>query len=132
MENTTKKLQLIFGDVNLGVKGDHFHYIFSYQKNGLESLFVNGREWLYREPKVAFWRATTDNDRGYQFSTDSAVWLGADLFPKCIDKTIKVDHEVIAFPDAPTNNQYSHLEMANTVESRIHSKRIRFLLRLFM
>ena len=116
MENTTKKLQLIFGDVNLGVKGDHFHYIFSYQKNGLESLFVNGWEWLYREPKVAFWRATTDNDRGYQFSTDSAVWLGADLFPKCIDKTIKVNHEVIAFPDAPTNNQYSHLEMANTVE----------------
>ena len=54
MENTTKKLQLIFGDVNLGVKGDHFHYIFSYQKNGLESLFVNGREWLYREPKLPF------------------------------------------------------------------------------
>ena len=116
MENTNKKLQLIFGDVNLGVKGNHFHYLFSYQKYGIESLLVNGREWLYREPKVAFWRATTDNDRGYQFSTDSAIWLGADLFPKCIDIKIKVEDEIIDFPNAPTNNQYRHLERTNTVE----------------
>ena len=117
MENTVNKLQLIFGDVNLGVKGEQFHYLFSYQKNGLESLKIKGHEWLYREPRTAFWRATTDNDRGNQFSQKSAVWLGADLFPKCIGKEILVDHQLIPFPSAPHNNQYGY-EEAQNVEVR--------------
>jgi Beta galactosidase small chain. len=117
MKNTASKLQLIFGDVNLGVKGEQFHYLFSYQKNGLESLKVKGHEWLYREPRTAFWRATTDNDRGNQFSQKSAVWLGADLFPKCIGKEIIVDGQLIDFPSAPNNNQYGE-EFAETVSIR--------------
>lgn len=116
MKNTQNKLDLIFGDVNLGVKGADFHCIFSYQRNGIESLVVGGKEWLYREPQTAFWRATTDNDRGYQFSKESAVWLGADLFPKCIDRIIKIDGKKIAFPKAPENNQYSNQETAENVE----------------
>ena len=32
MENMKNKLQLIFGDWSLGVKGENFHYIFSYNR----------------------------------------------------------------------------------------------------
>ena len=116
MENMNNQLKIVFGDVTLGVSGNNFRYLFSYQKNGLESLVVNNKEWLYREPRTAFWRATTDNDRGYNFSTDSAVWLGADLFPKCVDKQIKIDGTLIEFPTAPNNNQYSDQEYAKQVE----------------
>ena len=67
MENTAEKLQIIFGDATLGVKGEDFRYIFSYATGGLESLHVGGKEWLYRTPKPTFWRAVTDNDRGNGF-----------------------------------------------------------------
>lgn len=116
MKNTQNKLQVIYGDVNLGVKGDDFHCLFSYQKNGLESLVINQKEWMYREPQIAFWRATTDNDRGYNFSKNSSVWLGADLFPICINKKIKIDNQCIPFPKSPENNAYSNNEVANQVE----------------
>ena len=44
MENTAEKLQIIFGDATLGVKGEDFRYIFSYATGGLESLHVGGKE----------------------------------------------------------------------------------------
>ena len=42
MENMKNKLQLIFGDWSLGVKGENFHYIFSYKTGGLESFYARG------------------------------------------------------------------------------------------
>ena len=44
----TNKLRVIYGDATLGLSGDGFHYIFSYERGGLESLKLNGKEWLYR------------------------------------------------------------------------------------
>ncbi len=61
------KLGIVYGDVTLGVHGEDFHLIFSYQTGGLESMVKHGKEWLYRTPKPTFWRATTDNDRGNGF-----------------------------------------------------------------
>ncbi|MBE8863553.1 beta-galactosidase small subunit, partial [Enterococcus faecium] len=49
MENTATKLRVIYGDCTLGLKGQGFHYIFSYTRGGMESLNKNGKEWLYRE-----------------------------------------------------------------------------------
>lgn len=56
MEHTNKKLKLVFGDVVLGVHGDGFSYLFSYQTGGIESLCIGGKEWLYRTPTPTFWR----------------------------------------------------------------------------
>ncbi|MFR0848542.1 MAG: hypothetical protein ACLSG9_11705 [Eubacterium sp.] len=67
MENMKNKLQLIFGDWSLGVKGENFHYIFSYKIGGLESFYARGKEWLYRTPMPVFWRALTDNDEDLPF-----------------------------------------------------------------
>jgi len=109
-------LKVIFGDATLGVKGEGFHYIFSYPKGGLESLVKGGKEWLYRVPRPTFWRATTDNDRGNGFSYDSGMWLGADLFSRCIDRRVVINGHKIEFPQAPANNRYSNHETAKTVE----------------
>ncbi|EHO52576.1 beta-galactosidase small subunit [Lentilactobacillus kisonensis] len=120
MVNTTDKLHVIYGDGDLGVGGDGFHYLFSYSRGGIESLVIDNKEWLYREPKPTFWRATTDNDRGNGFSQKSAQWLGADLFSQSVGVDVKVDDQLIKFPGAKVNNQYSNNEYVDKIEVSYH------------
>lgn len=101
-----RMLKVVFGDVVLGVHGDGFEYLFSYAAGGMVSLAVNGREWLYRVPKPAFWRATTDNDRGSGFSFRSAMWMGADQFVKTERIRIEIDGEDMEPFLAPDNNRF--------------------------
>ena len=68
------------GDGNLGVKGDGFEILFSAGEAGPSSLKIHGTEWLWRAPRPAFWRASTDNDRGCGFPQRAAAWLAADVF----------------------------------------------------
>lgn len=81
---------LVQGDVNLGIKGEGFHFIFSKQQGGLVSLKYDNVEWLNTIPCPSFWRASTDNDRGNQFVLTSGIWLSADLFQACDPADIKV------------------------------------------
>lgn len=120
-EGTGKKsLQVVYGDVTLGISGSaenkEFHYIFSYARGGMESLVLEGKEWLYRVPAPTFWRATTDNDRGNGFHLKSGMWLAADMFIRCIGGRICIDGKEITLPIAPENNKYSEAETAERVE----------------
>lgn len=110
------KLRVVFGDVTLGVGGEGFHYIFSYQTKGLESLVIQGKEWLYRTPKPTFWRATTDNDRGCNFHLRSGMWLSADMFMSCTDIKVWINENEITNLKAPDNNIYSDNETASHVK----------------
>lgn len=115
MACTTEKLRLIFGDVTLGVAGEGFHYIFSYQTGGLESIFCGGREWLYRTARPTFWRALTDNDRGSKFHLKSGVWMAADAFIGCTDIAVTLDGQPIGKPIAPVNNRFGCDERAERI-----------------
>ena len=103
-------LRIIIGDVTIGIQGADFSYIFSLATGGMESLYKDGKEWLYRSPRPAFWRAVTDNDRGNGFAFKSAVWSAADRFVKCIKAEAAMDGEKIAIPLAPANNKYTGKE----------------------
>lgn len=117
MDYTNNQLHIIYGDATFGVNGKDFQYIFSYERGGLESLKVHGKEWLYRVPTPTFWRATTDNDRGSRFNLKAAQWLGADMFTKCTDIHLKVDgHDFAELPIAPFNNKFSNHEYAKSAE----------------
>ncbi|EEJ72837.1 beta-galactosidase small subunit [Lactobacillus ultunensis] len=117
MVYTNNQLHVIYGDATLGVNGQDFQYIFSYERGGLESLKVQDKEWLYRTPTPTFWRATTDNDRGSGFNLKAAQWLGSDMFAKCTDIHLKVDnHDFSKLPIAPIDNEFSNQEYANSVE----------------
>lgn len=117
MDYTNNKLHVIYGDGTLGLGGRNFHYIFSYERGGLESLQANGKEWIYRTPTPAFWRATTDNDRGSGFSKKSAQWYAADMFSTCKKIDVTVDDEQFdRLPVAPFNNKFSDHEYADTVK----------------
>lgn len=112
----TTKLQIVYGDLTLGVKGDNWHVIFAHIRGGIESLYAGGREWMYRSPKPTFWRALTDNDRGSSFHLKSGCWLAADTFIRQTGVSVAVDGEAIAMPIAPENNKYAPDETAEKVE----------------
>lgn len=88
-EKLRNYLKVIHGDVMLGVKGNGFQVLFSYQDGGPVSLRYDGKECLYRAPRPAFWRASTENDKGNGFPSKSAVWFGADMFSSCVDCEVK-------------------------------------------
>lgn len=99
-------MQVVFGDLSLGVVKDGTQYIFAYNTGGMDSLKKDGLEWLHRTPNLAFWRATTDNDRGNGFSKKSALWMGADLFFNIENRFITVDGTLLRWDEtiAPQNN----------------------------
>ena len=111
----TTKLQIVYGDLTLGVKGDNWHVIFNYGRGGIESIHAGGREWLYRCPQPTFWRALTDNDRGSRFPLKSGCWLAADTFIRQTGVSVSVNGEAIALPMPPENNKYSPEETAEKV-----------------
>ncbi|MGX6444452.1 glycoside hydrolase family 2 TIM barrel-domain containing protein [Neobacillus sp. K501] len=79
------ELRVAHGDVNIGVHGKDFTVLFSKQVGSLISLNYAGREMIALPPAPLFWRATTDNDRGYSQSFDSGIWYAASLARKCVD-----------------------------------------------
>lgn len=80
-----KKLQIIHGDVNIGVKGENFTAMFSRTEGGIASLCYNGKEFITRRPRVTYWRALTDNDRGCALGFDSGYWQNAGQYQKVSD-----------------------------------------------
>ncbi|MHA7967548.1 beta-galactosidase, LacZ type [Paenibacillus sp. CAU 1782] len=84
-------LKVIHGDVNIGVKGRDFSMIFSKQAMSLISLNYGGREMIAAPPAPLFWRATTDNDRGYAQGYDAGIWFAASLARKCISVDASTD-----------------------------------------
>jgi beta-galactosidase small subunit len=106
----------VIGDVTIGIQGQDFAYIFSVGMGGMESLYKDGKEWLYRAPRPAFWRAATDNDRGNGFVFRSAVWSAADRFVRCVKVTARMDEQEISMPPAPENNKYNGDETCDRFE----------------
>jgi beta-galactosidase len=77
-------LRVVTGDVNIGVHGRDFTIIFSKQAGSLVSLNYVGKEMIALPPAPLFWRATTDNDRGYSQGFHSGLWYAASLARKCV------------------------------------------------
>lgn len=112
----TNHLHVIYDDGMLGVGGANFHYIFGYERTGLESMVIDGHEWLYRVPTPTFWRATTDNDRGNQFNVRAAQWLAADYVVPCTGIELTVDDRHFDTPPiAPATNEFTDHETADSV-----------------
>jgi beta-galactosidase len=92
-------LRVVRGDVNIGVHGRDFTVMFSKQVGSLVSLNYAGKEMIALPPSPLFWRATTDNDRGYSQGFHSGLWYAASLARKCVgvDVNEETDQVCIAF-----------------------------------
>jgi len=82
---SNSKIEVVHGDVNIGVHGKDFKVIFSKQEGGIVSLRYNGKEFITRTPKTFYWRATTDNDRGNKHEFRCAQWISATMGQKYVD-----------------------------------------------
>ncbi|XJZ26756.1 glycoside hydrolase family 2 TIM barrel-domain containing protein [Bacillota bacterium Lsc_1132] len=78
------ELRVVHGDVNIGVHGSDFSILFSKQVGSLVSLNYAGKEMIALPPAPLFWRATTDNDRGFSQDFHSGLWYAASLAQKCV------------------------------------------------
>ena len=78
-------LRVTHGDGALGVRGENLEILFSYPEGGPVSLAAGGREWLWRAPRPAYWRAPTENDLGNGFAARSALWAAAEQWQVCED-----------------------------------------------
>ena len=83
MQKKKSPLRVTRGDGALGVRGDGFEVLFSYAEGGPVSLRTGGREWLWRTPRPAYWRAPTENDLGSGFAAKSSIWAAADGWQQC-------------------------------------------------
>ncbi|MFB5678028.1 glycoside hydrolase family 2 TIM barrel-domain containing protein [Paenibacillus terreus] len=79
------ELKVVQGDVNIGVHGSNFTVMFSKGAGSLTSLRYGGREMIAMPPAPLFWRATTDNDKGFSLGYEAGAWFAASLARKCTD-----------------------------------------------
>lgn len=75
-----KRLKVIEGNYNIGVRGDGFEVLFSKLSGGLVSYRYGGVERLKDVVRPNFWRAPTDNDRGNSMMYRCAQWKTASLY----------------------------------------------------
>lgn len=85
-----KRPEVIQGSYNLGVRGENFEVLFSYNSGGLVSYRFGGREMLKSIPKPNFWRAPVDNDCGNDMAQRYGQWKLASLY---------ATHKGVAFPN---------------------------------
>ncbi|MCR4617791.1 MAG: DUF4981 domain-containing protein [Lachnospiraceae bacterium] len=79
-------LQIVKGEYNFGVKGEHFTAIFNYGEAGMQSYTYGGVEMFKAAPKPNFWRAPVDNDCGNQMQLRYAQWKIASMYQKRSDR----------------------------------------------
>lgn len=75
-----KPMRVIHGKYNLGVKGEAFEVLFSYNSSGLVSYRYQGQEMIEKIPMPNFWRAPVDNDCGSKMQGRMAQWKIASLY----------------------------------------------------
>jgi beta-galactosidase len=96
LSSVSGELRVVHGDVNLGVHGREFSVIFSKQAGSLVSLNYSGREMISLPPAPLFWRATTDNDRGFAQDFHSGMWYAASLARKCVSFEVKEESNFVS------------------------------------
>ncbi|MEF2074062.1 glycoside hydrolase family 2 TIM barrel-domain containing protein [Consotaella aegiceratis] len=91
-------LKVVPGLFNLGASRLGLSALFSRKQSGLVSLTIGGRELCLRPPRLTFWRAVTDNDRGNHHGLRLAPWHTASLYQQAVETTLDVqDGEPTAF-----------------------------------
>lgn len=82
-EKTMKKMdfEVVEGDGNIGARAGEIKALFG-KDRGLVSLIYNNKEMIIERPQPVFWRASTDNDKGYNHQHTTATWFGASMFQR--------------------------------------------------
>lgn len=88
-ELSNKPINYVNGHENIGVSGDNFSLLISKTRGGLTSYKFMGKEFITEVPQISYWRATTNNDQGYNAQYELGQWLIAGKYQKLVDCQIK-------------------------------------------
>ncbi|MGN0776658.1 MAG: glycoside hydrolase family 2 TIM barrel-domain containing protein [Candidatus Ventricola sp.] len=102
-------LRIVRGAKNLGVHGEHFSVLFSYQQNGLVSYKFGGVEMLRSIPVPNFWRAPTDNDRGNRMPARYGQWKLASMYCNLRNPSFAGRPEVTEPGDGTVSIRFTYL-----------------------
>lgn len=111
-----KKPEVIYGDVNIGVRAGDLKVMFSRAEGGMSSLKYGDEEYIIRAPKPVYYRALTDNDRGAGLGNKSGMWLLASLYAVMSDfdvleekdqVTVRFLYDLPIIPAAKTDVAYT-------------------------
>ena len=80
---------------HIGVKGRHFHYIFARGGKSMISMKYAGRELLVEAPVPSFYRAVTDNDRGWRLPQSGGQWKLASQYAAVTNCSYSKGKEVV-------------------------------------
>lgn len=86
-------VQLVDGGYYYGVQGDGFSLLFHKETGRLTSYRKGGVELLAAPPVLNFWRAPTDNDRGWGMPCAMGSWRYAGQDAPCVACTAEVLRE---------------------------------------
>ncbi|MFC0469202.1 glycoside hydrolase family 2 TIM barrel-domain containing protein [Halalkalibacter kiskunsagensis] len=111
-------MRVVHGDVNIGVHGSDFSILFSKQVGSLISIKYGGKEMIEIPPAPLFWRATTDNDRGFSQGFHSGCWYTASLARKCVGVDVEEEsgHVTVAFTYRLSINNDIKVKIAYSVK----------------
>ena len=98
----TQPLKLVDGDGSFGVRGEDFEVLFSKDCSGPASIISGKREWIWRAPRLAFWRAPTENDIGASFPQKSAIWSAVEGWQTCLG------YEVLCYTEDAFELRYDY------------------------
>lgn len=115
---TFGKLRVIQSDINLGVEGDGFSYMFSCGAKNLTSIKFNGEEFISDFPAPTFFRAPLDNDYGNGQHMDAAQWKLASMYRKCVKMEFRADENDFVTVEKYIGEKFSGEFSANSVEVR--------------
>ena len=101
--------------------------MFSKAEGGIASLCYDGVEYITRTPKLTFWRALTDNDRGAKTGFDAAQWMTAGLFYKLTDVDVQEQKDQVCvtfeylLPTVPQTKAYVSYRVTGDGKIHVHA-----------
>lgn len=113
-----RKLRIVQSDVNIGVQGEGFEFLFSCGAGNITSYKYNGVEFISAMPTSNFWRAPVDNDYGNGQHMGAAQWKLASMYKKCVKIEYRADDKDFAQVEKYFGEKFSGEFGADTFEVR--------------
>ncbi|MCR5097854.1 MAG: DUF4981 domain-containing protein [Lachnospiraceae bacterium] len=111
IEHKKKKMEVIHGWCNTGIRGEKFEILFSNLQAGPVSYKFGGREMIKLPPRPNFWRAMTENDTANLLPFRAGQWKLASMYlsPKYDHGREVTGYEVTEKDDTVTVSYTYHL-----------------------
>lgn len=115
-EETKKPFTVIWGNDNIGVRGENFDVLFAEPAGassafGLVSYRYAGKELLETVPRPNFWRAPTDNDEGNDMMCRQGQWKLASLYATGKRMGRKLDAPGMAYENPIVKEEKDHVSV---------------------